>query len=179
MNIVKPLVVAACLATAGAAVAAEPMKPSGAMEAVMSNSEKDFFESAASSNQLEIEAAKLAQTKASDPQVKAFADKMLTDHTEATQKLSALAQSKNVTLPTTLLKRHQSMLDALQKDKDGKDFDEDYKNKMVIAHKEAVSLFDQTAQKAKDPDVKSFAATLLPKLQAHGGMAHDLNAKKS
>lgn len=158
--------------------ATEPMQPSGAMQALMSNSEKDFFESAASSNLFEIQASQLALTKASDPKLKAFAEKMVQDHTEASDKLTALAQSKNQTVPTTLLKRHQSMLDALNKDKPGKDFDEDYRNKMVMTHKEAISLFDQTAKKAEDPDVKSFAATLLPKLQMHGGMAHDLNAMK-
>jgi putative membrane protein len=169
---------AACFAAGSASAATEPMKPSGAMEAVMSNSEKDFFESAASSNMFEVQASKLAQTKASDPKLKAFAEKMISDHTEASDKLMTLAQSKNVTLPTTLLKRHQSMLDALNKDKPGKDFDEDYKNKMVMTHKEAISLFDQTAKNAKDPEVKSFAAMLLPKLQMHGGMANDLNAMK-
>jgi len=67
------------------------------------------------------------------------------------------------------------MYDALVKDKAGKDFDEDFRNKMVMSHKEAVSLFDQTAQKAKDPEVKAFAAMMLPKLQMHGSAAMELN----
>ncbi|EIT67670.1 MULTISPECIES: DUF4142 domain-containing protein [Hydrocarboniphaga] len=157
------------------AIAAEPMQPSGVLQAVLSNSEKDFFESAASSNMLEIEAAKLAQTKASRPELKNFAEQMIKDHTEASQKLQALATSKGVTLPTQLLGRHQQMLDALAKDKPGKDFDKDYENKMVLTHKEAVSLFDQTAKEAKDPQVKAFAAELLPKLQQHGAHAKELN----
>jgi len=175
MKIVKTLTVAAVIGMATAANAAEPMKPSGVAQVMMSTDEKDFFETAASANLFEIEAGKLAQTKATDPMLKEFGAKMVKDHTEASGKLMTLASSKNVTVPTTLLKRHQSMLDDLKQDKDGKDFDEDFRNKMVASHKEAVSLFDKTANKAKDPEIKAFAATMLPKLQAHGGMAMELN----
>ncbi|WP_028079835.1 DUF4142 domain-containing protein [Solimonas soli] len=155
-----------------------PMKPSGIAEAMMSNDEKDFFESAASANMFEVASSRLALTKASDPALKQFAQKMIDDHTQASQKLETLAKSKNVTLPTTLLGRHQKMLDTLQEDKAGKEFDDDYREQMVASHKEAVSLFDQTAKKAKDPDVKSFAMQMLPKLQAHGGAAKELENKK-
>jgi putative membrane protein len=152
-----------------------PMKPSGIAEAMMPNDDRSFIEGAASANKFEIEAGKLASTKATDPQLKAFGEKMVTDHTEAAQKLQALATAKNVTVPTTLAPRHQKALDALNKDKAGKDFDEDFRNKMVASHKEAVSLFDQTTKKTKDPDIKAFATEMLPKLQAHGAAANELN----
>jgi len=176
MKTLKTLAAASlmCLPYA-AATAAEPMKPSGVMEAMMSNDQKDFFETAASANLFEIEAGKLAQTKATDPTLQTFGAQMVKDHTEASAKLAALASTKSVPLPTAMLKRHQSMYDALVKDKAGKDFDEDFRNKMVMSHKEAVSLFDQTAQKAKDPEVKAFAAMMLPKLQMHGSAAMELN----
>lgn len=178
MKTLTTLAIAVAAAVAPYAVQAqEPMKPSGAIEAVMPNSDKAFFENAASANMFEVESSKLAQTKASDPALKAYAEKMVADHTEAQTKLQALAAQKSVTLPTSMARRHQHMYDALEKDKPGKDFDEDYKNKMVMSHKEAVSLFDQTAKKAQDADVKSFAATMLPKLQMHGSEAQALNKK--
>lgn len=171
------IVAAATVAPYAVHAADEPMQPSGAIEAVMPNSDKAFFENAASANMFEIEASKLAMKQAGDPALKEFAQMMITDHTEAGTKLAALAAKKNVTLPTAMARRHQHMYDALAKDKAGKDFDEDYKNKMVMSHKEAVSLFDQTSKKSKDPDVKSFAATMLPKLQMHGTKAQALNDK--
>jgi len=171
------IVAAATVAPHAVHAADEPMKPSGAIEAVMPNSDKAFFENAASANQFEIAASKLALTRSSDPDIKAFAQKMITDHGEAGTKLEALAARKNVTLPTTMARRHQHLYDALENDKAGKDFDEDYKNKMVMSHKEAVSLFDQTSKKGQDPDVKSFAAMLLPTLQMHGSAAQALNRK--
>lgn len=162
------------------AYAAEPMQPSGAVQAVLPNSDKAFFETAASAGSFEIQAAKLAQIKASDRQVKAYAEKMISDHTEAAAKLEALAKAKQVTLPTALSKHHQMMLDRLNKISDGADFNAGYKRQMIASHKEAVSLFDQAAKKGQDADVRAFAAQTLPKLQDHGGMAHDLlSGKKS
>lgn len=178
MKMMKPMVLALGLSSAfGVAVAQEPMKPSGVAEALMANDEKDFFETAASSNMFEIQASELAKEKSTDPAIKKFAEHMIQDHTMANQKLEKLAESKNVTLPSALLKRHQAMLDDLKDEKAGKEFDEEYADKMVMTHKEAVSLFDQMANKGKDPEVKSFAAEMLPKLQKHGGMATGLEEK--
>jgi putative membrane protein len=180
MKSIKTAVAVACIAmSATVAYAAEPMQPSGAIEAVLSNSDKAFFENAASAGMFEIQAGKLAQTKASDAEVKSYADKMISDHTEAAAKLEKLAAAKNVTLPTALSKHHQMMLDRLNKDAAGADFDAAYKRQMIVSHKEAVSLFDQESKKGQDAEVKAFAAETLPKLQNHGGMAHDLLPKKS
>src|ERR1051326_4799853 len=152
----------------------EPMKPSAAIEAIQFNDDKDFFETAASAGMLEVEAGKLAEQKSTNEQVKKFAATMIKDHEKAADELEALAKKKNITLPTTMLKRHQMMYDGLADEKRGKEFDEEYRTKMIASHKEAVSLFDQAAKKSKDPDVKAFAAKLLPTLQHHGGMAEQL-----
>lgn len=159
---------------------AAPMQPSATIEMVLSEEPKDFYESAASANMLEIEAGKLAQTKSNDADVKAFAETMVKDHTAAGQKLGKLATTKKTVLPTELLKRHQIMLDGLMEKENGADFDEDYRMKMVMAHKEAVSLFDHASKKSPDPDIRAFASEMLPKLQEHGAHAKKLEdtAKK-
>jgi putative membrane protein len=151
-----------------------PMEPSAAVEMMLSEDPKDFYESAASANMLEIEASKLAETKSSDPEVKAFAKMMMKDHTAAGQKLGKLATSKKVVLPTELLKRHQMMLDGLKEKENGAAFDEDYRRKMVMAHKEAVSLFDHAAKKSPDPEIRALASEMLPTLQMHGAHAKKL-----
>lgn len=169
------------LATTSPLYAAEPMKPSGVAQALMSDSPENFFENAASANMFEIEASKLALASTQDPEIKAFAQMMVKDHTAAGQKVSALAAEKSVSLPTAMLKRHQMMLDGLKNEKPGKDFDDEYRLKMVLSHKEAVSLFDESARESKDPDVRKLATEMLPALQAHGGQAEKLrkDAKKS
>lgn len=169
----------ACLAAGApqAALSAEPMKPSGAIEAVMSNDPSDFYESAASANQFEIDASKLALERSKDADIQAFAKTMVKDHTDAAQKLTNLATSKDVELPTQLLKRHQVMLDGLKEKDAGPAFDDDYRMKMVLAHKEAVSLFDQSAKESPDPDIRRFALSMMTTLQTHGGHAEKLQDK--
>ena len=49
-----------------------------------------------------------------------------------------------------------------------------FRDVMIDSHKEAVSLFEGTAKDAKDPDVKSFAAKMLPTLQHHKDQAKAL-----
>lgn len=168
----------ACLATLFAPLvrAAEPMAPSATAEAVMSGDPADFYESAASANQFEMEAGRLALDRSQDADVKAYAQRMIKDHGEAAQKLTNLATGKNVELLTQLLKRHQMMLDGLKEQEDGAAFDEDYRRKMVSSHTEAVSLFDRSAKESPDPDIRKFALDLLPTLQKHADEAHRLQA---
>jgi putative membrane protein len=177
-----------CLLTGFAAVcggpqsvmAAEQMKPSGAIEAVMSDDPSDFYESAASLNQLEIEASKLALERSTDADIKAYANTMVKDHTAASQKLTNLATSKNVDLPKELLKRHQLMLDSLKEQDAGPGFDSNYRTKMLLSHKEAISLFDQSSKESPDPDIRKFAMSMMSTLQDHGSRAQKLedNAQK-
>lgn len=162
------------LGCSAAAIAVEPMKPSTATKVMLSDDTMEFLKTAASTNMLEIEASKLALERAVDPATKTFAQQMVADHAAAGEQLMQLASSKGVTVPTTMMTRHQTMLDELKDEKTAKDFDEAYKRVMVMSHKEAVSLFDEVAKDNKDPEVKAFAAKLLPKLQNHGGMAKDL-----
>lgn len=154
---------------------AQPMEPSKAAELLMSNKDSTFMKNAASAGMFEVEASKVAQQKATDPKLKEFAQKMIDDHTKANDELKSLASSKNITLPTTLAKHQQMMLDHLNKEQQGKDFDEAYRHEMLVSHKEAISLFDNAARNAKDPEVKSWAAQTLPTLKEHGGRAKALN----
>ena len=156
----------------------EPMQPSRVLQLMMSNDPKDFFETAASANMLEIESGKLASERGTDPKIKAYGQLMVKDHTQAAAELKALARDKGVTLPNKMLKRHQTMYDGLKEEETGRDFDNEFRRKMIASHKEAVSLFDQAANKSEDAELKAFAAKLLPKLQHHGAMANALPKSK-
>jgi putative membrane protein len=129
--------------------------------------DSQFFEKAASAGQLEVESGRLAARSATDPQLKAFGQKMASDHAQADSELRALAARKGITLPVAMSDSHQKKLEKLRDEKPGKDFDNEFRDLMIDSHKEAVSLFEHTAKDAKDPEVKAFAARMLPKLQQH------------
>ena len=126
----------------------------------------EFLVEAASGGMLEVQLANMALQKASSPQVKEFARMMIEDHGKANNELKALAASKNVTLPTALIDKHQKILNDLQNEK-GADFDKKYVNKMVSDHKDDVDEFEEEAEKANDPDIRAFAAKTLPTLKKH------------
>jgi len=92
---------------------------------------------------------------------------MASDHARADSDLRALAARKGVTLPAAMSAADQKKIEKLREEKPGKDFDNEFRDLMVDGHQAAVSLFEGTSKDAKDPDVKEFAAKMLPTLHLH------------
>jgi putative membrane protein len=125
-----------------------------------------FVTKVPSSNQFEIESSKLALQKASDDQVKQFAQMMIDDHTKAGEKFMEVVKTAGFTPPGTALEeRHQQMLETLS----GQDqnFDQAYIQAQLQAHNEAVSLFSAYAESGDNEPLKSFATETLPTLKQH------------
>jgi putative membrane protein len=133
----------------------------------------DFAVEAADGGMLEVQLGQLALTKASSPQVKEFAQSMIDDHSKANEELKNLAQSKNITLPSTLSEKNQKDYNDLA-EKSGADFDKAYCEFMVKDHKDDLDKFKKAAEKAEDPDLKSWAAGKVPVLEHHLSMAEGL-----
>jgi len=131
---------------------------------------EDFIKEAATSDMLEIDAAKIAQQKGNADE-KQFAQQMITDHTKASSELKSLvpADMKSA-LPTTLDDSSQKKLDKLR-DTRPEDFAGQYDPTQVSAHKDAVSLFERYAKGGEDPKLKDWAGKALPALQHHLEMA--------
>ena len=138
--------------------------------------DKQFLSKAADAGSTEIAASKVAQSKSSNGEVKAFAASMVTDHGKVAEELKQLASSKQIDVSEQPGARHQAQIDKLSR-LEGAQFDKEYAARIgVAAHKEAVKLFTDASQKASDPDIKAFAAKTLPKLQQHLEMATALHA---
>lgn len=126
----------------------------------------DFAVEAASSSMMEVEMGKIASEKATSPQVKQFAQKMVNDHSAANTKLKQIAQAKNITLPDSLPEDHKDHLKDLR-EKSGNEFDKEYMSMMVDEHKDDVDKFESASNDLDDPDLKAFASETLPKLRQH------------
>jgi putative membrane protein len=124
-----------------------------------------FLKRVATDGMAEMELAEVAQTKASNAEVKALAAKIKDDHTKANQDLKSLASSKNVTLPDAPDKQQAMTKDRFSK-MEGKSFDRSYVNAMVTDHRKAVADFTARTKSA-DADVKAFAEKTLPVLKDH------------
>jgi putative membrane protein len=134
--------------------------------AKLSHADREFIENAAKGGMAEVELGQLAQTHASNDQVKQFAARMVTDHSKANEELRQLAQEKGVTLPAGPSHMDNHEMTKLSK-LTGADFDRAYMDNMLKDHQKDVKEFQKQASKAKDPDVKGFAAKTLPTLQEH------------
>jgi putative membrane protein len=123
---------------------------------------------------LEVQLAQLALTKATSPKVKEFAQSMVDDHSKANEELKGIAQTKNITLPSTISEEKQKDYDKLA-EKSGAEFDKAYSDFMVKDHKDDVDKFKKAAEKCEDPDLKSWAAEKLPVLESHLSMAESMD----
>jgi putative membrane protein len=137
----------------------------------------DFIKEAATSDMLEIAAAKIAQQKG-DAEEKKFADQMIADHTKTSSDLKDMATGDlKAAIPAALGDASQKKLDKLR-DTKPEDFAAEYDPMQVNAHKDAVSLFERYAKGGDDPKLKDWAGKTLPTLQHHLEMAQDMNKNR-
>lgn len=140
----------------------------------------DFIAKAVMSDMFEIESSKLAVQKSGDPEVKAFAQQMISDHTKASADLKIAAMADGFTaaqIPTGLDEAHTKKISKLKEAKNGKDFDTLYTDDQNKAHDMAVSLFRDYGQDGDKANLKAFAQKTLPTLKMHEEMAEKLDAK--
>ena len=96
---------AACtVASAGLHAQTTQTKPSGAQSTApanqqLSSDDMEFAKQAAMDGMKEVEHAKLVASKATNAQVKAYANRLVKDHTNANNQLKAIAKRKNIELP--------------------------------------------------------------------------------
>src|SRR5579872_66939 len=138
--------------------------------------DRDFVHEAAEANRAELDASRLALSKAGRVEVKAFAQQMIDDHTKVGADLNELANKKGVTLPAETDADHKRESARLA-DVNGAEFDRVYMAAMVSDHAKAVSLFEEEPMKGRDADVRAFAVKTLPTLGHHLQMARDLSVK--
>ncbi|WP_341991124.1 DUF4142 domain-containing protein [Azorhizobium sp. AG788] len=127
-----------------------------------------FLETAAISNLFELETSKLALARTQSPQIRAFADMMVEDHTKIAARLKrAAADAKgDFTFPTALDGEHASLLEKLRA-ASGPAFDALYVQIQTTAHQQAVGLFGAFANDGDQTALKAFAAETLPIMQNH------------
>lgn len=138
---------------------------------------EDFIKEAATSDMLEVDAAKIAQQKGNADE-KQFARQMVTDHTKTSSELKGIVSADmKSALPTALDDSSQKKLDKLR-DTKPQDFAAQYDPMQVSAHNDAVSLFERYAKGGEDPKLKDWAAKTLPTLQHHLEMAQTLDKNR-
>lgn len=125
-----------------------------------------FLESAAEAGLAVTESGRLAQKLARMPSIRDFAAKMENDHAQLNKALNNLASHKGITLPASPSPLQRAQVEILSQP--GKNFEQDYLDRMGIAlHEAAIRLFEDAAGNSPDNDIRAFAQAHLSELKAH------------
>lgn len=142
---------------------------------VMAASSDDFVEAATEAGIAEVVTGNLALEKSKDAEIKTFAQQMVTDHTQANQKLGDIARKLDISVPD-----EAALTDKVRKiilEWRDESFDKSYVNNQVDAHEKAVDLFKKEAASSDKPELKAFASETLPTLEKHLEHAKQLRDK--
>ncbi|MDF4002332.1 DUF4142 domain-containing protein [Luteibacter sp. PPL552] len=136
-----------------------------------------FFKNAGMTGLGEVELSKLAVQRAQSSKVKAYAQKMVDEHSKVNDELATLKDGdKTYQRATQVAPETDKQIDALSR-MSGSDFDNAYLKIMVADHEEAVAQFSAEIEKGSNEEMKAFAKKTLPSLKAHLQMAKSLSGR--
>jgi len=138
--------------------------------------DKKFLATAAQSDVNEIKISELAEQKATDPRVKAFAAKMVKEHEALEVKMKPFATEWGLQTPPDMDDDHKDEYKKLS-GLSGHDFDKEYIDAMVKDHTKALDLFTDEVKETKNAKFKTAVMAGKSHVAAHKNMAWSLQKK--
>ncbi len=135
-----------------------------------------FLVSAAEFEYEQILLGKLANQRATSPEVKELA-KMLEDaHRTSKSELGSLGIVKSIAVPSTPTATAHAVYEKVNI-VSVEEFDAAYLVQVISSHNEAIGLFEKCIGSNHDPDIRNWAISKLPALRLHLNSAMDLDAQ--
>jgi putative membrane protein len=154
-------------------------------EAVVGTSGEDaprgvqrFINDVVAGNTAEIELSRMASERATNPEVKQFAQTMIREHTTAGNELKQVLTQHNVQVREVIDEKHRDLSQELSR-KSGTEFDHEYMAAMVDDHQQMENLLESRANEKSNNQplengVNQWAAKTLPSVKHHLEMAQQL-----
>jgi putative membrane protein len=120
-------------------------------------SDDDFVRDIALKNMAEVELSRMALAKATTPDVKSFAQRIVADHGAAGDKLKSVVAGQPIEWPAQLDDKHRKTADELAR-KQGADFDRDYVEAMIEGHQDLAAKLEARLDVQSLADWKTAAA---------------------
>ena len=120
-------------------------------------SDGDFVHDVALKNMADVELSRMAVDRATSPDIKAFAQRMVDDHGAIGDKLKSVLSGYPFEWPSQLDDEHREAADGLAK-KQGGDFDRDYLEAMVEGHQNLAAKLESRLDVQSLADWKTAAA---------------------
>ncbi len=123
----------------------------------------------------QLRLSQIAAQRATNTQVRSFAQQVETSTHDLQQEIDRIAQTKNVIVPTGKTAQDAADDERKWQNKDGKDFDEDYVERIIKIHQDAVdTLAGYSGDKDADPEIAALAGKHLPTMREHLRQAQSL-----
>jgi len=140
----------------------------------LSAADVQFVAVAAGSGMYEVEASRVALSRATDPQVRAYAQMLVDHHTTSNNELMTIVGTKGQRIAPALpasLQQKVTMLSGLS----GPAFDREYVRMTGVQdHRAAIAAFEQAQGSVADRDLQAFIVKTLPVLRSHLQQAQDI-----
>jgi putative membrane protein len=135
-------------------------------------------------NEVDIEAGKFAQTKSSNEEVKAYAHRMVGEHTDVNESAKKLVSKLNVKPEQTAislgLKAEGKVNIVKLKALSGEAFDKSYIDEEIELHKKVIEVVDgKLMPSVKNEELKAMLVKVRPSLVSHLEHAQKIQASLS
>lgn len=128
--------------------------------------DKLFVRQAALGGQAEVELARLAQKRATDPAVRQFADRMVEAHSKSNQQLLKLGKGLSPDMPKQLDAEHQAVRNELDKAQ-GQTFDLAYIAAQIQDHQRTANLLQWHISTGQNEPLRKYSIQTLPEVMDH------------
>jgi len=173
----KGLLRLAIFAALAVTFAGNAQTPMSAMSAKAGdNGDATFVQKAGQGGMAEVELSKIAERNAKSPEVKKFAEQMVTDHTANNKQLATIAAHENIPVPHTLDSDHAALRDKLKGMK-GADFDQNYVDAMRSDHQKMLDLLKSSQSTVSTEELRTFIKKTEPVVEHHLSMAQNLKVE--
>jgi len=142
---------------------------------LVSPESRNFIMRAAEANLLEVELGRLPFSRGVSPDVKAFGMRLVADHSQAYDELKQITAKKGIAVPTALSPMGRMMVERMA-GSSGRAFDRAFAEHMVQDHERDLSEFRRASRELPDPELRAWAAKLVPVLESHLAQAKEVRA---
>lgn len=127
-----------------------------------------FVTRAALSDLYEIDSSRLALERSQSAPVKAFAQRMIDEHTRMSNEMkAAIAQAGLEARPPTVLDAERTELMRALRDASPADFDDRYIDQQTEAHENTLNLFRDFSGNGDNDQLKALATRAAPMIETH------------
>jgi len=135
---------------------------------------REYLQAAAQADSFERTEARLMLAGSRNPQVRAFAERMIADHDATSRALADAAGQAGLSPPPAAMSEDQAHWLAGLQGMNGRDLDQAYARQQMLAHRSALTVQQGYAANGDVPALRRAAAAAVPVITAHLAAAEQL-----